>query len=471
MSAAALPELNVEDLPDLPELTDIIGRARNVHMAPGRRLIAIVRVSKMNGRDAEAEGFIATPEQRRKIKSYAEAHGCEIVDEYEELDISGGKIDRDALDAAYADVAAGKADGIIVAYLSRYARTTAGLQFVRKLQAGGKAFVSVDEGIGPEMLQTSMGWFQFTIMLAVAELQLAMLTEGFLAARRAHVAAGIANQTPYGYRKRPADAKDKPRRLEPDPKTSKYVTFMFDRRGAGDSWITIAKALDRKGAPVPGGGKVWLYTRVRAIVTNRVYLGELTSGEFVNEKAHFPLVSVEQWTAANTVNQTPARNDAAAYALTGIVRCATCGGRMVGFMQTIRSGRKRDGEKRTYPYYRCRRNYGWGVCPAPASCPAGELEALVVEEFFRRFTRDLDATRRADDRSTELAEAQAAIDKANAEYDRFTGSPATARTAELRGQGWYDAEVETLQRRHLRGDGEVAGRAQRHGRRGPAGGA
>jgi DNA invertase Pin-like site-specific DNA recombinase len=441
-SAAALPDLHAPPEPPDVDLDDLISRVQSTQIAPGRRLIAIVRVSKTKGR--EGEGFIAPDEQIGKMQGYAKSHGSEIVDVRREMDVSGGSVDREVLMGAVADVIAGKADGVIVARVNRYARTTAGLQMVRKLQAAGKTFVAVDEGIGPEMLQTSCGWFTFTIMLAVAELQLAMLTEGFNTARQMHIAAGIANQVPYGYRRRAATETDRPRRLEPDPLTAPHVVFIFERRAAGDSWIAIARALDARGAPTPGGSECWLYTRVRHIVQNRTYLGELTSGEFMNPAAHAPLVSAELWETANGLNQTPARNGAAAYCLTGILRCATCGGRMVGFMQTVKAGRKRDGEPRKYPYYRCRRNYSWGRCPAPASAPAGELEALVMETFFRRFTRELNFERRADDRSAELAAAQTVIDEANAAMDRFLTSPATARLVALRGPGWYDEQIERL---------------------------
>lgn len=438
-----LPDLHTDEGEVLGDLAGMVEQLQHTSIAPGRRMIALIRVSKTG--DREGEGFIAPEDQLATIRAYCKAHGYEIIDVRHEMDTSGGKVDREVLNGVMADVLDhGAADGVIVAYVSRYARTTAGLQMVRKLQGAKKTFISVKEGIGPEMLATSFGWFTFTIMLAVAELQLAMLTEGFLTARKMHIAAGIANQTPYGYRKRKVDEEDKPRRLEPDPKTSKYVTYMFERRAAGDSWITIANALDKKGAPVPGGGNVWLYTRVRHIVQNRVYLGELSSGEFVNEKAHFPLVTLEQFDAANALNQTPARNGKAAYPLTGIVRCATCGGRMVGFMQTVKAGRKRDGEPRKYPYYRCRRNYSWGKCPAPASCPAGELEQLVAEEFFRRFTRELTAVRRGDDRSADLAAAQTAIDEARSAVALFHASPASKRTAKLLGAEWHEEQVERL---------------------------
>jgi DNA invertase Pin-like site-specific DNA recombinase len=441
----APPDLSAAELAaEPPELGDIVERLQTATIARGRRLIVILRVSKTGGREKLAEGFIAEPEQLGKCEGYANAHGCEIVDVRRERNVSGGSVDRDVLNDAVADVLAGKADGIIVARVNRYARTTAGLQMVRKLQAAGKTFVAVDEGIGPEMLQTSFGWFTFTIMLAVAELQLAMLTEGFRTAREMHVAAGIAAQVPYGYRKRSASEEDRPRRLERNPETAAFVPFMFKRRAAGDSWPAIALALDAAGAPTPSGTATWKHERVRTIVQNRAYLGELTSGEFVNRKAHPALVSPEEFNDANALNQPSNRNGKANYPLTGVLRCASCGGRMVGFMQTIKSGKKRTGPPVKYRYYKCRVRYGWGRCESPAYAKADEIEALVIGEFFRRFTGELDAALCEEDRSAELAEAEAEVTAAEAALDLFVDSPATARTALRRGQAWYDQRVDAL---------------------------
>lgn len=425
------------------KLDELIERIQSTQIARGRRLIPIVRVSKTAGREKLPEGFIAEPEQMGKMAGYAKAHGCELMEARREMNVSGGKVDRKVLKQAVVDVIAGKADGIIVARVNRYARTTAGLQMVRKLQAAGKTFVAVDEGIGPEMLQTSFGWFTFTLMLAVAELQLAMLTEGFRMARKFHVEAGIANQVPYGYRKRDKEETDRPRRLELDPVTAPWVRYIFKRRAAGASWSAIARELDAKNVAPPGGGECWLFNRVRAIVANRTYLGELHSGaDYVNPKAHKAIVTVELWQQANAKKSTPARGDRDPYLLTGLVRCASCGGRMTGYVQSHKAGRNRDGEVVRREYYRCRRNYTWGICTAQAYAPAAELDRLVVAEFMRRFVHVIEDTQLANDRSAELNAAQDAIDEATADYDLFVGSPATKRTVKSRGQEWYDDEVD-----------------------------
>lgn len=407
------------------------------------RLIFIPRVSQVKGR--KGPSFMSVDEQTDTVERWAADNGAEVIDTRPEMDVSGGSVDRTVLQGALRDVLAGRADGIIVATLDRYARTTDGLAAIRTLNQKGKAFIAVKEGIEPSMTITSTGWLLLTILLALAEFQLRRFTEGWEATRARHIAAGVHTQVPYGYRKRDKDEVERPRQLEPDPVTAKWVRYMFKRRAAGASWIGIARELDGKGVAPPGGGECWLFNRVMAIVGSRVYLGEIRSGDaYVNTKAHKAIVTVELWELANAKKQTPARGDREPYVLTGLVRCATCGGRMVGFIQSVKNGRKRDGQTRKYTYYRCRRNYSWGRCPAPAYAPAGELEQLVIDEFMVRFVHALEGEQTADDRSAELDAAQEIIDEANADYDLFVNSPATKRTARTRGQEWYDAEVEKL---------------------------
>lgn len=435
------------------------------------RLIEIIRVSKVAGR--EGEGFIAPDAQHKMIDQWASWHDVEIVGSYRELDKSGKTTKREGLQAALERVRAGEADGIITASVDRYARSLEeGLAAIRELNSAGHSFVAVREGIEPGMSTTSFGWLMLSFLLMLAEWQLRVITENWLTARRTQVEAGIATNAPFGYVKNSRDHPERPRRLDPDPETCEWVTYMFDRRGQGASWAGIAEELDLAEVPPPGGGERWLWNRVRKIVRNRVYLGEVRScgkgdhDQFVNAKAHPALVTREQFDRANAVVEATERRDGtdpvergdsrgpgglgaemvaelgSPYILTSILRCASCGGRMNGYLQTKKRGRKRDGPIREYIYYRCRTTFSWGKCEAPAYAPAAELERLVVDEFFRRFTRVLDDAQVDEDRSGIITAAEEALADARDDLDAFTSSPSTRRSRKLNGQDWYDAQVE-----------------------------
>jgi len=426
---------------DLDESGDLLDFDKAKPIPEASTAYGMIRVSQVGKRSRPGETMLSVPEQRSIISASARENNIRIVGWRKELDVSGGRVDREVLEATLADVFAGKADGIICADVSRYARTTDGLQAVRKLNANGKTFIAVREGIGPASLSTPAGWLLFTIMIALAEFQLRLLTAGWQTARQAYIEAGIANHVPYGYRKRAKDAKENARHLERDPAQAPHVVFMFKRRMIGDSWSTIARKLDARKAPTPNGGAVWHYETVRRIVLNRAYLGESRSGEFVNHTAHEPLVTLKLFTAAGEQAKTANHNGTAAYPLTGLVRCASCGGRMNGYAT---KHPRADGTITIYDGYRCRRHFGWGRCESPAYVPARELERLVVREFFRRFMKELDAEQRADDRSADLAKADDAIEEARESLDLFRASPETARSVKLMGKGWYEKELAKL---------------------------
>ncbi|WP_255544484.1 recombinase family protein [Micromonospora sp. ATA51] len=97
----------------------------------------------------------------------------------------------------------------------------------------------------------------------------------------------LGGRPPYGYRL--VDAGPHPnrahaawgrrlQRLEPDPATAPHVRWIFERRLAGRSVASIARALNDNGLPCPSGadparnrhrsGQRWMLTTVAAILGN-----------------------------------------------------------------------------------------------------------------------------------------------------------------------------------------------------------
>lgn len=413
---------------------------KSLHLAKADRLIGCLRVSKVNGR--EGESFMSPPEQRESMHGWATQHGAEIVDIVKELDKSGKTTERDGLLGALARVEAGEADGIIVAEVDRFSRNLErGLRVVRRLDETGKAFVAVKNGIEPGMTQTSDGWLKLSFYLLIAELQLRQYTERWATAKRRHVAAGTANSAGYGYRKSGVrrDGTTAYGPLEPDPAQAPGVKLIFERRADGMSWAAIAESLERQRFVAPGGGK-WLPQTVRRIVMganrgslrnatgNRLYLGELRVGGEVNPRAHPPLVSEATWKRAVGQKMTAARSDRSPFLLTGLVRCATCGGRMAGHRRKAKSAKRprRPSDVTDYRYYGCRTTYTWGKCPRPAMANADGLERHVVQAFRARFL-DIEVIQESAGGSAALDAARAELDAVEADRDFFIMRPGNAR--------------------------------------------
>lgn len=425
--------------------------ARPAPKKTGRDLSAVIRVSRRAGR--EGDSFLAPDQQRDLIEAGCKRSGDRIVSWYDETDsVSGGTVDRVGLQAALGEALDGRSDGVIVAKVNRFARTKrAGEDAIQTLIDAGRSFIAVDNGIDSAGGKLDRGGeIYLDFLLRQAQWEREDLKANFHDVRRRQIARGIASQVPYGYRRLTKEEAAgiegaHARQLVPHPDQFEWVVYMFERRAAGASWAQIARELDASSAPTPWGTSCWLWSRVRSLVNNRVFLGELSSGEFVNPHAHMPLVPVTLWESANGIGPLSERAGSEAYPLTGLVRCASCGNKLRGNTMTTGGGRKRIGEPKYRRYYRCRRSFSWGRCPAPVTVSADALEEFVLDALDDRLAKlRLDATQTGGDRQAAVTAAAEVLAEAKADLDLFATSPAIARAA-ARGGGaaWFELGIES----------------------------
>lgn len=393
-----------------------------------RTLDAVIRVSRVMGR--EGESFLSPIEQRESIEKWARAHNATIAQWHDETDsVSGRTTDRAGLNAAMHRALTGKTDGIIVAKVDRFSRSlTGGLTAVGQLDKAGKSFVAVKDGIDDDNASTATGRLLRGVLFLFANWQLETLTESWSETRKRTTAMGIATSVPLGYRKGPD------RRLVIDKAEAKTVRRIFELRADGTPWRQIAEKLNADGLTHSTGSQ-WTHTALRRVVANRTYLGELRAGDAVevNRKSHAAIVDRKLWERANNVATTSRnRSTAAEYPLTGIVRCASCGVRMVGFTANKKSA---NGKRNAYRYYRCRRSHSFGECPNPASIRAEEVEGTVIDAFRSEFVdRYLEGEIATDD----LDDAQDELDEAEADLNDWITSPATDKLRKTAGQEFVD---------------------------------
>src|SRR5207247_64579 len=98
-------------------------------------------------------------------------------------------------------------------------------------------------------------------------------------------------------------------------------------RAAGKPWQGICDALTAAGYR-PRRAAVWNINTVKAMVSNRVYLGEARQGDLRNPDAHEPLVSLDLWRAANANRGVGRTDEGKTRLLSGFVRCQRCRYRM-----------------------------------------------------------------------------------------------------------------------------------------------
>lgn len=307
-----------------------------------------LRVSHVGARGGDR--FHSPANQAAEIEAWARSHGRRIEMLPPELDAKGSDSERPIFRRAVEGVKAGEYSGVVVAYLSRAGRDLRlMLDLWDEVEAAGGAVYSAREDIDAS---TASGRLHRNLLASIAQHELEERRDGFDRARRSAVARGIwqRRQTPRGYRR-----DETTRRLAPDSNADSVRTAARDFL-AGEPILALSKRLGM----TPSG--------VRALLRNRVYLGELRVGEHLKEAAHEPLLDRETFEAVQTQLDSkvrPARNGRAPALLAGLVRCASCG----HVMTRGRSGAD--------PVYTCPTHHSGEPCPAPASIACSRLDAYV----------------------------------------------------------------------------------------------
>jgi site-specific DNA recombinase len=224
------------------------------------RVDAYIRVSRVAGR--KGESFISLDEQRRAIEAYAAAHKIEIADWHQDLDQSGGTLDRPEFQIALDRCRTGQTGGLIAAKLDRITRSTVGLgTLIDEARAGGWNLIAVDFGLD---LFSPNGKLVADVLAAVAEWERSRRGDDWEAARRNAVERGIANgRAPYGYRKSKHD-----KRLEIQKREADRVREAFRLRAQGEPFAMIGRRFG------------WGHSQTRQLLANIAYIGVARSGDY-----------------------------------------------------------------------------------------------------------------------------------------------------------------------------------------------
>jgi DNA invertase Pin-like site-specific DNA recombinase len=317
--------------------------------------VGIVRVSRIKG-----EGIVSPIEQRERIEGYCEREGMNLVDTFEEPDVSGGAAleHRPGLSRALAMVETGEVDTIVVAYFDRLVRSIAvQAELVSRVEAAGGGILAVDVG---KVTNGSAGqWLSGNVLGLVAEYQRRTTAERTEDAKRRAIERGVPtyDRIPVGLRQR------KDRTLEHDPATKRIVEKAFRMRLGGSSIAEIRAWMRSRGVDVS-------YTAVQGMLKNRIYLGELRFGQYMNPTAVEPIIDLETFASVQKMRLPRGRKPKSDRLLAriGVLRCGTCGARMI-VGQARANGRD-------YPMYRCPPN---GDCPRRVTVSATIAENTIIE--------------------------------------------------------------------------------------------
>lgn len=364
------------------------GRPSSTKRSSVRRAVGVVRVSRVGDRDGER--FVSPREQAERIATVATRDGLKLVDTLEELDVSGGApLDkRPGLRRAVELVEAGQADVVIVAFFDRLVRSLAvQAEVVERVEKAGGQILAVD--VGEVSADTASRWLSSTMLGLVAEYARRSTAERTADAKRRAIARGVPTfaKIPPGYRQR------KDRTLEPSA-DAPAVAEAFRMRANGATIMDVRDHLARNGIRRSFHG-------TQALLRSRVVLGELHFGDLANESAHEAIVDHDTWRRVQRQIVPRGRRPKSERLLSrlGILRCATCGARMV--TGTTKQGRR----KTEYTFYRCP---PVGDCPRRVAISAPTAEQVVI-----------DAVKEILQGVQGAASADTGIDQARAELERI----------------------------------------------------
>jgi DNA invertase Pin-like site-specific DNA recombinase len=356
-----------------------------------RRAVGVVRVSRAG--DRSGEQFVSPSEQAQRIQTACERDGLKLVETLQELDVSGGAplAKRPGLRRAVEMVESGDAEVVVVAFFDRLVRSLkVQLEVAERVEAAGGRIVALDVG---EIGVGATGKLTAQFLGAVAEYHRAVTAERTAEAKRRAIARGVPTfaRIPPGYRQREDGT------LEPHPTEARIVAEAFKIRADGGTVFQVRDHLRANGIERSFHG-------TQSLLRSRIVLGELNFGDLHNPAAHPAIVDAETWGRVQRVIAPRGRRAKSERLLArlGVLRCATCGARMV--VGSSNHGR--------YALYKC---------PPVADCPrrvtiGAEIAERAVVDAVRALIEGIEGTATVgegvDDAERELRAAEEELDAA-----------------------------------------------------------
>ncbi len=338
---------------------------------------------EFNSLDAQREACEAY------VKSQKHAGWTAVGDLYDDGGLSGGTIERPALQRLLSDIKAGKVQIVVVYKVDRLTRSLADFaKIVDVLDAHGASFVSVTQQFNTT---TSMGRLTLNMLLSFAQFEREIAGERIRDKIAASKAKGMwmGGNVPLGY-----DVKE--RKLivnEPEAETVRNIFRRYVELGSVrllgnelDRFGIVSKRREGAGGVLSGGNRFSrgaLYT----LLQNRLYRGEIAHQSNMYPGQHEAIVDAELWQVVQeklTTNRQARTHGATAEEpslLAGMILDGE--GQRMTPTHAVKRGRR-------YRYYvstslisgvRSDHCKGWRV-------PAGDVEGLVFDRLRAFFASE-----------------------------------------------------------------------------------
>ena len=297
------------------------------------------------------EGY-SISEQISKLTAFCAVKDWSVYRVYTDAGYSGANMNRPGLQTMIADVESGKIDKVLVYKLDRLSRSQLDtLYLIEKVfLANGCDFVSLSENFDTA---TPFGRAMIGILAVFAQLEREQIKERMQMGRDARAKEGKwhgSNNYPIGYTY--SDGQ-----LVPDPLERIAVEKIYSLAADGVSAPQIAAYLNQN-AYAKRYPCTWSDVIVRRVLTSKSYLGYIRAGNEWIKGTHEPIITEEQWNAAQQFvqmrrdhyNSHGYRLGFANSYLAGLLVCGHCG---AGYAKVSRRKMLKTGERRRYERYEC----------------------------------------------------------------------------------------------------------------------
>lgn len=402
----------------------------------------------------QAEKDLSIPDQQKQCEDYCAAQGYSISEIYVEPGASATNDTRPALQRMMQDITSGEnpADIVLVHSFSRFFRDSFEMEhYRRKLAKAGAELVSITQPISED----PSGHLIRQVLANFDEYQSRETAKHVTRSMKENARQGFWNggHVPFGYRTIVAETRANAvkKKLDVEPKEEEVVRLAFNLylHGDGDGPLgvkSVAACLNAKGYR-QRTGKPFSNSVVHALLQRTTYIGlhyfnrkkasgkgakdpsewvELESPVII-DKATFDLVQARM--KSNRSDVTAPRIVNGPTLLTGVAKCASCGGGM-----TLRTGKSG-----TYRYYSCNSR----ICKGKTICKGRSIRMEKLDEIvIDQLETKLLSSDRLEALLATLIERQR--NKADNSKEREHSLRKELRTTEEKIQRLYDAVAEGL---------------------------
>jgi len=303
--------------------------------------------------------------QERVLREYAAKNQYKIIDSYIDEGLSGKKAEkRPAFMRMIEDSGRDMFDFVLIYDSSRFARNLEeSIVYKSVLKRNGVALVSITE----PTLDDDSALITDAMLGALNEMHSRKLSR---AVKRGMVDKAMQGnyQTPppFGYKKDGVS-------LAIVPEEAKIIKLIFSLFIERSSWHSVAVQLNNMGIN-KRNAYGWYSRDIKRMLQNPVYIGKLTYDSVVYNGKHESIIDLDLWeNVQNIIENKPKRKTRPSstykHWLSGIMKCAYCGGGMNHFY-----------DKNKNAFYRCSKNSN-GCCNYSNCLGIKKLELIAIQSL------------------------------------------------------------------------------------------